>query len=111
MRRPDVRRLPEGSWTVDVIVYPALVVLLDKATSALDTESEKPIQGALLQAASSCNRITIAVAHRLLTVRDANCIFVFYAGKVVEAGTHSELIGKGGMYAKMCEAQKLDGTA
>ena len=87
------------------------MVLLDKATSALDTESEKPIQGALLQAASSCNRITIAVAHRLLTVRDANCIFVFYAGNIVEVGTHRELVAKGGMYAKMCEAQRLDGAA
>ncbi|OGM48192.1 ABC multidrug transporter [Aspergillus bombycis] len=87
------------------------VVLLDEATSALDTESEKLIQGAVLQAESSGNRITIAVAHRLSTVRDANYIFVFYAGKVVEVGTHYELVAKGGMYAKMCEAQKLDGGA
>ncbi|KAE8309901.1 P-loop containing nucleoside triphosphate hydrolase protein [Aspergillus transmontanensis] len=87
------------------------VVLLDEATSALDTESEKLVQGALLAATSSSDRITIAVAHRLSTVRDAKCIFVFYAGKIVEAGTHSELVARGGMYAKMCEAQKLEGTA
>ncbi|KAE8416741.1 P-loop containing nucleoside triphosphate hydrolase protein [Aspergillus pseudocaelatus] len=87
------------------------VVLLDEATSALDTESEKLVQGALLEAASSSDRITIAVAHRLSTVRDANCIFVFYAGNIVEVGTHSELVVKGGMYAKMCEAQRLDGAA
>ncbi|ODM23225.1 hypothetical protein SI65_00814 [Aspergillus cristatus] len=87
------------------------VILLDEATSALDTESEKLVQGALSEAASSRDRITIAVAHRLSTVRDANCIFVFYAGKIVEAGTHSKLVAKGGMYAKMCEAQKLDGAA
>lgn len=84
------------------------VILLDEATSALDTESEKLVQNALLEAASSGDRITIAVAHRLSTVRDANCIFVFHAGKIVEAGTHGELVAKGGMYAKMCEAQKLD---
>ena len=87
------------------------VVLLDEATSALDTESERLVQGALLETASSSDRITIAVAHRLSTVRDANCIFVFYAGNIVEVGTHSELVAKGGMYAKMCEAQRLDGAA
>ncbi|KAB8274675.1 P-loop containing nucleoside triphosphate hydrolase protein [Aspergillus minisclerotigenes] len=87
------------------------VVLLDEATSALDTESEKLVQGALVGAASSSDRITIAVAHRLSTVRDAKCIFVFYAGKIVEAGTHSELAARGGMYATMCEAQKLEGAA
>lgn len=86
------------------------VLLLDEATSALDTESEKLVQGALMEAASSGDRITIAVAHRLSTVRDANCIFVFGAGKIVEAGTHGELVAKGGTYAKMCEAQRLDGA-
>ncbi|KEZ39827.1 Multidrug resistance protein 1, 2, 3 (P glycoprotein 1, 2, 3) [Scedosporium apiospermum] len=87
------------------------VILLDEATSALDTESEKLVQSALSEAASSRDRITIAVAHRLSTVRDANCIFVFHAGKIAEAGTHGELVAKRGMYAKMCEAQKLDGAA
>jgi ATP-binding cassette, subfamily B (MDR/TAP), member 1 len=87
------------------------VILLDEATSALDTESEKLVQSALMEAASSGDRITIAVAHRLSTIRDANCIFVFYAGKIAEAGTHSVLVEKGGMYAKMCEAQRLDGAA
>lgn len=86
------------------------VLLLDEATSALDTESEKLVQGALAEAASSEERITIAVAHRLSTVRDAKCIFVFHAGRIAEAGTHSELIAKGGMYAKMCESQRLDGV-
>ncbi|SPO04683.1 probable ABC multidrug transporter [Cephalotrichum gorgonifer] len=84
------------------------VILLDEATSALDTESEKLVQSALSEATSSGNRITIAVAHRLSTIRDANCIFVFYAGKIVEVGTHDELVAKGGIYAKMCEAQNLD---
>lgn len=86
------------------------VILLDEATSALDTESEKLVQGALSEAASSGDRITIAVAHRLSTVRDATCIFVFHGGRVVEAGTHRELVAKGGMYAQMCEAQRLDSS-
>lgn len=86
------------------------VLLLDEATSALDTESEKLVQAALAEAASSGARITIAVAHRLSTVRDANCIFVFDAGSIVEAGSHDELLAKGGLYARMCEAQALDGS-
>jgi ATP-binding cassette, subfamily B (MDR/TAP), member 1 len=86
------------------------VILLDEATSALDTESEKIVQAALMQAASSRSRITIAVAHRLSTVRDANCIFVFSGGRIVEAGTHDELVAQRGIYAKMCEAQSLDGA-
>lgn len=86
------------------------VILLDEATSALDTESEKLVQEALSEAARNGNRITIAVAHRLSTVRDANRIFVFHGGRIVEAGTHGELLAKGGMYAKMCEAQRLDST-
>ncbi|PKS05475.1 hypothetical protein jhhlp_008852 [Lomentospora prolificans] len=84
------------------------VLLLDEATSALDTESEKLVQSALAEVASSRDRITIAVAHRLSTVREANCIFVFDGGKVAEYGRHSELVAKGGMYSKMCEAQQLD---
>ncbi|KAK4234337.1 ATP-binding cassette sub-family B member 5 [Achaetomium macrosporum] len=87
------------------------VILLDEATSALDTESEKVVQKALMEAAVSGDRITIAVAHRLSTIRDADRIFVFYNGHVVESGNHSELINQGGMYKKMCEAQSLDRAA
>lgn len=87
------------------------VILLDEATSALDTESERIIQEALMRAATTGNRITIAVAHRLSTVRSADCIFVFCGGKIVEAGTHAELIAQGGMYKKMCENQSLDAAS
>jgi ATP-binding cassette subfamily B (MDR/TAP) protein 1 len=87
------------------------VILLDEATSALDTESEKLVQAALSEAAVTGDRITVAVAHRLSTVRNAQCIFVFHRGEIQEAGTHDELVAKGGMYAKMCEAQRLDGTS
>jgi ATP-binding cassette subfamily B (MDR/TAP) protein 1 len=84
------------------------VLLLDEATSALDTESEKIVQGALSKAAKDSERITIAVAHRLSTVKDADVIYVFHAGKIREVGTHQELIARGGMYCKMCVAQALD---
>ncbi|OJZ80164.1 hypothetical protein ASPFODRAFT_212871 [Aspergillus luchuensis CBS 106.47] len=84
------------------------IILLDEATSALDTESERVVQKALMTAAASGDRITIAVAHRLSTVRDADRICVFYQGKIVEAGTHDELLRQDGMYKQMCDAQRLD---
>ncbi|KAF5963681.1 leptomycin B resistance protein pmd1 [Fusarium bulbicola] len=84
------------------------ILLLDEATSALDTESEKVVQEALAEAAAHGKRITIAVAHRLSTIKDANCIFVFLGGRIAELGTHSSLLQKGGIYYKMCQAQSLD---
>lgn len=84
------------------------ILLLDEATSALDTESEKIVQGVLAEAAKEGDRITVAVAHRLSTIKDADVICVFYGGKIVEKGTHNELVRLGGMYRKMCEAQNLD---
>ncbi|RFU81374.1 atp-binding cassette multidrug transport atrc [Trichoderma arundinaceum] len=84
------------------------VLLLDEATSALDTESEKIVQSALAEAAKEGDRITIAVAHRLSTIRDADMICVFYGGRIVEMGKHAELVAQGGMYRKMCEAQNID---
>ncbi|RYP05724.1 hypothetical protein DL765_009749 [Monosporascus sp. GIB2] len=84
------------------------VLLLDEATSALDTDSEKIVQNALSEAAKKGKRITIAVAHRLSTIKDADLICVFYGGRIVEQGTHAELIASGGMYLKMCEAQSLE---
>ena len=54
------------------------------------------------------NKITIEVAHCLSTIRNADRIFVFLVGRMVEAGSHRELIVQGEMYTKMCEAQSLD---
>ncbi|PVI00034.1 multidrug resistance protein-like protein 1 [Periconia macrospinosa] len=82
------------------------LLLLDEATSALDTESEKIVQAALETAKSG--RTTIAVAHRLSTIKDADLIVVFARGKVVEMGSHKELLGLRGWYAEMCEGQRLD---
>ncbi|PSN71518.1 multidrug resistance protein 1 [Corynespora cassiicola Philippines] len=82
------------------------LLLLDEATSALDTESERVVQAALEKAQSG--RTTIAVAHRLSTIKDANLICVFAKGKVAEMGTHSHLLAKRGMYYEMCLGQSLD---
>ena len=84
------------------------ILLLDEATSALDTESEKIVQAALTNAASQARRVTFAVAHRLSTIRDADVICVFLGGKIVEMGTHTELLDRNGLYTQMCAAQSLD---
>lgn len=83
------------------------LLLLDEATSALDTQSERIVQKALNDAAADADRITVAVAHRLSTVRHADMICVFDGGKIVESGTHEQLLGRRGVYAKMCESQNL----
>ncbi len=82
------------------------LLLLDEATSALDTESEKVVKAALDKAASG--RTTIAVAHRLSTIRDADTIVVFDKGTIVERGTHNQLVGKKGVYFEMVMGQSLD---
>jgi ATP-binding cassette subfamily B (MDR/TAP) protein 1 len=82
------------------------LLLLDEATSALDTQSERIVQKTLDEAASS--RTTIAVAHRLSTIRHADKIFVFAHGKIAEEGTHEELQRLKGRYYEMCIAQSLD---
>ncbi|CEI63435.1 unnamed protein product [Fusarium venenatum] len=86
------------------------IILLDEATSALDTESERVVQKALMNTAFTGNCITVAVAHRLSTIKDADKICVFYQGRIVEVGTHEELIRQNGMYKQMCDAQSLDGS-
>ncbi|KAL4723241.1 hypothetical protein ACLX1H_009731 [Fusarium chlamydosporum] len=82
------------------------VLLLDEATSALDTETERLVQETLDDAAT--HRTTIAVAHRLSTIRNADRIFVFADGRVLEEGTHDELLELRGQYYEMCLAQSLD---
>ena len=75
------------------------ILVLDEATSALDTQTERAVQGALERLAEG--RTTIAIAHRLSTVRDADQIVVLDRGRVAEIGTHDELIGAGGRYAAL----------
>jgi ATP-binding cassette subfamily B (MDR/TAP) protein 1 len=85
------------------------LLLLDEATSALDTESEKVVKEALDRAAEG--RTTVAVAHRLSTIRDANTIVVFDGGRIAQMGTHEELVAKRGLYYEMVLGQSLDREA
>ncbi|RWA09868.1 hypothetical protein EKO27_g5231 [Xylaria grammica] len=82
------------------------VLLLDEATSALDSESEHVVQAALDKAAKG--RTTIAVAHRLSTIQRADVIYVFDQGRVVEQGTHAELMYLNGRYAELVNLQSLE---
>jgi ATP-binding cassette, subfamily B, bacterial MsbA len=81
----------------------APILLLDEATSALDTESERHVQSALGQLMSG--RTTLVIAHRLSTVVDADNIYVIDKGRVIEQGTHDELLTKGGAYKNLYELQ------
>jgi subfamily B ATP-binding cassette protein MsbA len=85
----------------------APILLLDEATSALDTESEALVQAALERLMEG--RATLMIAHRLSTVRNADRIYVVQAGKVVEQGSHTALVRKGGLYARLARQQSLDG--
>ncbi|KDQ06798.1 hypothetical protein BOTBODRAFT_140755 [Botryobasidium botryosum FD-172 SS1] len=88
------------------IVSDPPILLLDEATSALDTQSEGIVQNALDKA--SAGRTTITIAHRLSTVIDANCIYVMGDGRVLESGTHQELLkNPDGAYAHLVNTQRL----
>lgn len=82
------------------------VLILDEATSALDSVSERVVQGALDSAARG--RTTIAIAHRLSTVAGADVIHVVDAGRIVESGTHGELLAFGGVYAQLVAEQSTE---
>ena len=82
------------------------IMLLDEATSALDTESEKLVQDALDHLMQ--NRTTLVIAHRLSTIQKADLIVVLEAGKIIEAGSHEELLKNGGLYQKLISMQSFD---
>jgi ATP-binding cassette subfamily B protein len=117
-----IRALPEGYATVvgergyrfsggekqriaiaRTILRDPPILILDEATSALDTETERAVQAALDELARG--RTTLAIAHRLSTVREAEQIAVLEDGRLAELDTHEELLGGGGRYAAMVEAQ------
>ena len=89
-----------------VILHDPRILILDEATSALDTASERIVQAALEPLMHG--RTTIAVAHRLSTIRSADVIFAVDEGRVVEHGSHDELLRRGGLYARLYD-QQFDG--
>ena len=88
------------------IIRDPRILLLDEATSALDSESEKVVQDALDKLMA--NRTTVMIAHRLSTVRHADCIYVLAKGDVVESGTYDELINAGGPFTNLAQQQGGD---
>jgi ATP-binding cassette subfamily B protein len=78
-------------------------VILDEATAHLDSESEAAVQRALGEALT--DRTALVIAHRLSTVRDADQILVLDKGRIVERGTHDELVAAGGLYAELYRTQ------
>lgn len=122
-----IRRLPQGYDTVlgegggelsqgqkqllciaRIMLDPPPMLILDEATSSIDTRIELKIQNAFAQLMRG--RTTFVVAHRLSTIESADCILVMQAGQIVEQGKHTDLLAKGGFYARLYNSQFESGT-
>ena len=99
----DFRRGKTAVVHCQTIIQNPKILILDEATAAMDTITERNIQESLFKLKSG--RTTIAIAHRLSTLRDADMLAIINDGKVVEFGTHMELITKKGEYHKLFSLQ------
>ena len=82
------------------------ILLLDEATSSIDTRTEVQVQAAFDELMHG--RTSFVVAHRLSTIREADCILVMRDGRIVERGTHEQLLSQGGFYAELYNSQWVD---
>jgi subfamily B ATP-binding cassette protein MsbA len=89
------------------ILRDAPILILDEATAALDTESERLVQDALDHLMP--DRTTLVVAHRLSTIEHADQVLVLDEGRLVEQGTHAELLARGGLYSRLHQMQFREG--
>jgi len=87
----------------------APILILDEATAALDNESERLVQNALQKLMP--DRTTLVIAHRLSTIEHADQVLVLDQGRLVEQGTHAELLARGGLYAHLYQMQFREGEA
>lgn len=88
------------------IIHDPVILIADEATSALDTSNEKKVQAALNKVMK--NRTSLVVAHRLSTIKNADIIFVFASGKIIESGTHQALIDSKGIYYNLVSKQLIN---
>lgn len=88
------------------LVYEPKILVLDEATSSVDTDTEYLVQDALRK--FMAGRTAIVIAHRLSTIRDVDRIIVLHKGRIIEEGSHRELLGAGGLYSKLYELQYKD---
>jgi ATP-binding cassette subfamily B protein len=91
-----------------LLINPA-ILLLDEATANIDSQNEYVMQQGLAELMKG--RTTIVIAHRLSTIKNADCILVLDKGRIVEKGNHQELLGRGGLYARLYEMTYLGQTS